>query len=317
MKQASRSSRAHILGVLLAALFIAASLLPLAAADRTRKIVLVAGAPSHPPLMHEFNAGCLLLKKCLDKVPSVEVVVFTNGWPADPNAFEGADAIFLYMDGGGKHPILAEDRLEKIGALLEKGVGLGCAHYAVEVPKDKGGPEFVEWIGGHYENAYSVNPIWAPEFKSLPNHPITRGVQPFSVTDEWYFNMRFRPEPKGVTPLLVARPSDAVRKGPYVHPRGPYDHIVEASGRDEIMMWAVERPNGGRGLGFTGGHNHLNWGNENYRKLVLNALLWLAKADVPASGVESTVTEEELMANLDPKPGRKPQVSPAPPKASP
>ena len=69
------------------------------------------------------------------------------------------------------------------------------------------------------------------------------------------------------------------------------------------MMWAVERKDGGRGFGFTGGHFHDNWGDDNYRKVVLNAVLWLAKADVPEKGVESKITKEDLDANLDPKRG--------------
>jgi hypothetical protein len=90
-----------------------------------------------------------------------------------------------------------------------------------------------------------------------------------------------------------------------VYPNGPYPHIVEASGRDEIMMWVSERPDGGRGFGFTGGHRHVNWGDENFRKVVLNALLWIAKAEVPANGVSCQVTEDELKQNLDPKPPKK------------
>jgi hypothetical protein len=58
-------------------------------------------------------------------------------------------------------------------------------------------------------------------------------------------------------------------------------------------------------VGFTGGHAHKNWGNDNFRKLILNALLWTAKMEVPAEGVQSSVSEEELKANLDPKPVRK------------
>ena len=59
-------------------------------------------------------------------------------------------------------------------------------------------------------------------------------------------------------------------------------------------------------MGFTGGHFHDNWANDQFRKIVLNALVWLAKADVPASGVESKVTPEDIEANLDPKPVKKP-----------
>jgi hypothetical protein len=67
------------------------------------------------------------------------------------------------------------------------------------------------------------------------------------------------------------------------------------------MMWAKERADGGRGFGFTGGHTHANWGDDNERKVVLNALLWIAKADVPEGGVESKLTPDDLKANLDPK----------------
>jgi type 1 glutamine amidotransferase len=266
-----------------------------------KKIVLVAGAQSHGPGDHEFRAGSLLLQKCLAGVQGVQAVVYSNGWPDDPKAFEGAAAVLFYMDGGANHPVVKGDRPQQIDELAKKGVGLGFAHYAVEVVTNKGGAELTRWIGGHYEHGFSVNPMWSPDFKALPNHPIARGVKPFSIRDEWYFNMRFRPEMKGITPILLAMPSDEVRKGPYVHPKGPYDHIVAASGRDEIMMWAVEREDGGRGFGFTGGHRHVNWGDENFRKIMLNALLWLAKIEVPAEGVQSIVTAEDLKQNLDPK----------------
>jgi hypothetical protein len=166
------------------------------------------------------------------------------------------------------------------------------------------------WIGGFYETNFSVNPMWKPDFQKFPNHPITRGVGPFATHDEWYFNMRWTPDAAAkakITPLLVATPSDEVRKGPYVSPRGPYDHIIAESGKAETMMWVSERPDGGRGMGFTGGHTHANWGDVNQRRIMLNALLWLAKIEVPAKGVQDTITEADLAMNLDEKrkPGQK------------
>ena len=280
------------------------------AADQPRKLVMIAGKPSHPPGMHEFRAGCLLLEKCLKRgYPNLRVEVHTNGWVQNPAAFDGADAVFIYADGGAKHPAVVDGYLEVLSALMAKGVGLGCGHYGVEVVPDLGGKEFREWIGGHYENGFSCNPIWDADYRKFPDHPITRGVKPFMTKDEWYFNMRFRDDMKGITPILVVKPSDATRDGPYVYPKGPYPHIQAAKGRDEIMMWAVERADGGRGLGFTGGHFHANWGNDQQRKVILNALIWLAKADVPAGGVESKVTGAELTQNLDPKPAPKPPAA--------
>ena len=276
-----------------------------------QKLVMIAGKPSHPPRLHEFRAGSLLLQKVLAGTPDLTVEVHERGWVKDEKTFEDADAVVIYADGGGGHPALQGDHLAKLGALIQRGVGFGCMHYGVEVPPDKGSAEFKQWIGGHYENMYSCNPIWEPSFEKFPEHPITRGVKPFQIKDEWYFNMRFAdafPEGKAAqaggqkfTPLLVAKPSDAVRKGPYVHPKGPYPHIQEASGRDEAMMWSLERADGGRGFGFTGGHFHDNWGNDDFRKTVLNALLWVAKVEVPATGVQSKVEKEELDLNLEPK----------------
>jgi hypothetical protein len=266
-----------------------------------RKLVLIAGRPSHPAGMHEFRAGSLLLQKCLANVPGLTMTVCSNGWPADVKAFEGADAVVIYADGGGGHPAIQGDHLKVLDGLIAKGVGFGCMHFACEIPKDKGGKEFLKWLGAYYEDRYSCNPMWTPQFEEFPKHPAARGVKPFGVLDEWYFNLRFREDMKGVTPLLVAKPSDKVRNGPYVWPAGPYPHVQAASGRVETMMWTMERPDGGRGFGFTGGHHHKNWADANYRKLVLNALLWVSKAEVPAGGVESLVSEEDIKANLDPK----------------
>ena len=71
-----------------------------------------------------------------------------------------------------------------------------------------------------------------------------------------------------------------------------------------MVVWAYERPGGGRGVGFTGGHYHMNFANPEFRKLALNALLWSAKVDVPKNGLTFEVTEEGLKERTDPKPQR-------------
>lgn len=272
-----------------------------AAEEKPKKLVLIGGTMSHGPGDHEFNAGVKLLAKCLTNVKAVKVEVVNNGYPKDDSILDGAAGILCYADGGAGHPLLKGKNLERIGKLMASGVGLMCAHFGVEVPKDIGAKEFREWIGGCYEHEYSCNPMWSPEYKEFPKHPITSGVKPFSVRDEWYFNMRFRDKMDGVTPILTATPSDKVRNGPYVYPKGPYKHIQEAAGNAEHMMWCVERKDGGRGVGFTGGHTHANWKDDNFRKVVLNALLWICKVDVPKDGVESSVSDDDIKANLDPK----------------
>ena len=279
---------------------------PISAQAADKKVLLLAGAPSHGPGAHEHNAGVLLLQKCLAGVEGLKVDVVLNGWPKDAAAFNGVAAVVMYCDGGAKHMAIQENRLGVLGALARRGVGIGCVHYAVEPTKENGQSEFIDWMGGAFEVDWSVNPHWNANFKSLPKHPITRGVKPFTILDEWYFNMRFAPGNKGVTPILVAIPDASATSRPDGHHSGnPTVRAAVARGDAQTVSWAHERPDGGRGFGFTGAHFHANWGNEDFRRLVLNAILWLAKMDVPASGVQSRVTAADLAANLDPKPGPK------------
>jgi type 1 glutamine amidotransferase len=270
------------------------------AADK--RIVLVAGGASHGSGDHEHRAGCLLFAECLNKIPGVKSEVHTGGWPKDVSAFDGADAIVIYSDGGGGHPFIQGNRLKILGELMKKGIGLGCVHYAVEVPKEKGGKEWLDWIGGYFETDWSVNPFWTADFATIPEHPVTRGVKPFKQVDEWYYHMRFQPDMKGVTPILSAMPpAETLKRGDGPHENNPYvREAVLTNKQPQHVMWVYDRPDGGRGFGFTGGHSHKFWGNENFRKPVLNAILWIAKAEVPAEGVVCDVSNE-LTVNLDDK----------------
>jgi Trehalose utilisation len=149
---------------------------------------------------------------------------------------------------------------------------------------------------------WSVNPTWEAEFKAFPNHPVARGVKPFKIRDEWYYHMRFADGMKGVTPILTAVPPDKTRGKPGANDsHGGNSEVQRHMGEPEHLMWVYQRPDGGRGFGFTGAHFHKNWGDDNFRKVMLNALLWIAKVEVPAEGVSSTLSAEELAANLDPK----------------
>lgn len=286
-----------ITAVLLSLLLAAGSL---SAADK--KVVFLAGKPSHGPGQHEHRAGCLLLQSCLTSVPGITSVVVTNGWPADESILQDAAAIVVYCDGGKGHPLLQGDRLKTMGALMDKGVGLALLHYGVEPTRELGQKEFMDWIGGCFEIHWSVNPTWIAEFESVPEHPVTHGVQPFSLRDEWYFHMRFRENMTNVTPLLSAVPTPGtIKRNDGPHSNNPVVRDEVERGLKQHLAWAAERPNGGRGFGYTGGHYHANWGNDDARKLVLNGILWIAHVEVPTNGVASTVTEEQLQANLDPK----------------
>jgi hypothetical protein len=255
------------------------------------KIVLVAGRQSHGPGDHEFFAGSAILMKCLKQNPGVWPVMARDGWPKNEALFKGARSVVLYMDGGGGHPLVKGDRMELVRKLIDDQAGFVNLHYAVEYRKAPG-DTILMWLGGFYEEGYSINPHWDANFAKLPDHPITRGVKPFMIRDEWYFNIRFVPALKNVTPILVATPPDSTR--------GTQD-AKKYPGRPEVVAWAFERPDGGRGFGFTGGHTHKNWGDENFRRLVVNAILWSARVEVPPGGAKVDIDPIDLNSNLDRK----------------
>jgi hypothetical protein len=317
---------------------LAISLFPVHGADAKRNVLMIAGRPSHGPGQHEHNAGVQLLAKCLNESASdrVTVRISLNGqWP-DEAQIASADTILIYSDGGGNHPALPH--LPQLEAQMKRGCGFVCLHYAVEPAYEKvgwpapenspdgkplkqvappgrgssgaGSKEFLQWLGGYFEQNWSVNPHWEANFTTLPKHPISNGVKPFNTTDEWYYHMRFRAGLERVTPILSdLPPASTTTRGDGPHSGNPEQksEVLEQK-KPQHVAWAVDREDGGRGFGFTGGHFHKGWANENQRKLVLNAILWTAKAEVPSNGVETTVSEADMLANLDPKPAPKPQA---------
>ncbi len=288
--------------------------------DGRKKIVFIAGVPSHPARTHEHRAGCWLLAKCLNDYNSdkaLAAVYYDNGWPEDPSAFDNADAAIIYSDGNARHPLMDETKMQLWSKIDKRGVGLGCLHYAVELPTGDPADTLRQFIGGVFETYFSVNPHWIGKFEVKPTHPITRGVSSYEINDEWYYHMRFRERAGGVTPILVSTPPDDTRTSRWGHHHGGNEHVKKRMGQPEITMWASENPTGSRGFGFTGGHYHDNWANASHRKVVLNAILWAAKGNVPVTGVPSSVSKEDMNTNLDKKPERKPKKPKGKAKAKP
>ena len=298
---------------------------PTTSSSGKKKILLLAGNPSHGFGAHDHLSGCSLLAKLLNEsgLP-VEAEVHSlqkQGWPSHEK-LASANTILIYSDGGGGHPFNAH--LDELQELTSKGVGIVCIHYGVETTIGKPGQSFIDWTGGYFEPNYSVNPHWVASYTKFPDHPITRGVKPFKTDDEWYYHMRFRENMAGVTPILtdlpplstlvvvdkdgnivmeekdgkkvpkLSRPENAHNNNPSVR-----KSIIEDK-QPQHMAWATERPDGGRGFGCSGGHVHWNWGNDQFRKLILNAIVWTAGLDIPAAGVNAgKVTVDDLLQNHD------------------
>ncbi len=289
-----------------------------------KKALLLAGNPSHGFGAHDHLSGCSLLAKLLNASGLIDAKVHSlkeSGWPK-PEELAAANTIVIYSDGGGGHPFNAH--LDELAALTAKGTGIVCIHYGVETTIGKPGEAFLDWTGGYFEPNYSVNPHWQAYFRQLPKHPTTSGVKPFSTHDEWYYHMRFREGMKGVTPILTDLPPATTlvvldkegnvvmeekdgKKVPKLsrpqnaHNNNPHARKAVLEDKEpQHTAWATQRADGGRGFGCSGGHDHWNWGNPQFRKLILNAIVWTAGVDVPADGVPAgKVTVDDLLQNHD------------------
>ncbi len=268
-------------------------------ANGGKRVVFVAGSPSHGYGSHEHYAGCKILAETLQNSGLGIETEVVRGWPTDPQVLQRADSIVIYCDGGGGH--VSIPHREELGKLMDAGKGLVCLHYAVEVPKGEVGDDFLAWLGGYFETDWSVNPHWDAEFKTLPELAVTRGVKPFTANDEWYFHMRFRPEMAGVTPVLSAvAPESTMLRADGPHSGNPDVRKAVAQGIPQTVAWIFERPNGGRSFGFTGGHYHWNWGRPEILKLVTNAIAWTSGATVPETGVTAgSIPVRHLLENQD------------------
>ncbi len=270
-------------------------------AEDKAKIVFISGNPSHGRMSHEHRAGNIILAKALNESGlNVNAVLVPHyGYPEDPSILNDAATIVIFCTGHRGHVL--NKHLDEFDKLMQKGTGVVMIHWATEAEKGKPGEKFLEWMGGFCDLDWSVNPHWTPKFMDFPKHPICNGVKPFSVNDEWYYHMRFVDELKGVTPILSALPGpETLRRKDGGRSGNPTVRKAVAAGEKQHVAWAYDRPNGGRGFGFTGAHNHDSWRHDDFRKVMLNAILWTANVEVPKNGCPtSAVTDAAIKANLD------------------
>jgi hypothetical protein len=279
----------------------------------TRRIVFISANGTHGGRgYHEFLPGATYLARRINaEYPNAFAVVYPQSqWPKD---LSKADAIIVLLNQADK---AAND--PNIKAAVERGAGFAAIHFGVEVSKGEPGDNYLHWMGGYFEQFWSVNPTWEANVTIIGEHPVARGVKPFTMKDEWYYHMRFREGMKGVTPILSAiAPVKTVhfKEGGQPSSRGGNGDVFKAveAGEPQHLAWVAERPDGGRGFGFTGFHAFANLADDSFRTTLLNGVAWVAKLEIPAKGVPSkTLTTEELEAMMDEAHGPATPAAPAP-----
>lgn len=270
-----------------------------------KKIVLIAGKKSHGPEgngIHDYPWSVKLLKVMLDNSnvrDRVAVEYHLEGWPRDPATLDTADTIMVISDGrdGDLYEEAPHFRDPANVALIERQMRRGCGfltfHFSTFAP-DKYARQILDWSGGYFDWETDGKRQWYSAIRTLdtdvrlatPEHPVASGVKPFKLREEFYYNLRFGDGDQGFKPLLSV---------PALGGREPDGNVV---------AWARERADGGRGFGTTCGHFYDNWRNDDFRRLILNAIAWTAKVEVPKEGVAARYYErDEIVAALDGKEG--------------
>ena len=264
-----------------------------AAVGAEATILFIAGEPSHGPGEHRFPEGCALLADALNASGLPVRAEVSAGWPADAK-LKAATAVVLYSDGLDRH--VAAGHEAALREHVRAGKGIAVLHFALEPAPGELASLLLASVGGRFEVDWSVNPVWKMEQPILASHAVTRGVAAFAIDDEWYYHLRFG---AGMTPVLQALPPENSlgQEGP--RSGNAAVRAALAKREPQTLAWVFDRANQSRGFGFTGGHYHRNWSDENFRKLVLNGIAWTARVEVPAQGVASQVAAMPRYPTID------------------
>ena len=146
---------------------------------------------------------------------------------------------------------------EKFLGLMRRGTGLVVLHHALV--SYQGWPEYERIIGGRYPEpgpkSGAVTPevgyehdVEVPVIIAAPDHPVSAGVENFTIHDEIYWGFRVG---KDVTPLLTT-----------THPRsGKPLAWCRLEGRARIVY-------------LQSGHDAAAYSNPAFRRLLANAIRW-------------------------------------------
>ena len=278
-------------------LLVVASLLPMQNDAPVRKIVLLAAdKDGHPPGAHEYLADMQALAKLLKRTGAgdrLAVEVHDHGWPDDPGTLDDADCIVLYGRGSSgretDHAFLVGDRMKTVEKQAARGCGLVLLHWSTFFP-DRLEKTAFDLFGGHFDhqggaadNGYeSEIGFFDTQLTPAGEHPILRGVPPFTMHDELYYKLKFASGAQAPTPVLTFVAPDHKKK------------VIQP----QTVAWAVERADRHRAFCFTGAHFSKNLAKPEFRTLLLNAVLWCAKVEIPADGIE--VGPDDATARADP-----------------
>ena len=277
---------AAITRILVTALALASSLIQ---AAESARVLIVVGPSRHPPGTREVAAGGRLLKYCVESmanVPDVKADV-VYAWPDKKLRDAAATVVFIGDAFPPNRFPEAKRNLTELDEMMKRGCGIVCVHYATglwgqDVAADGAHP-LLEWMGGYFANQTcphhpGIARIYAAATitPTATQNPITRGWKEFTLHDEPYINSYFGKDGNRLASNVTALATSMLP------PEAP---------QRQIVSWCVERNDGGRGFGIVIPHFYRNWSNDDLRRFILNGIVWTAKLEVPAEGVQATLPD--------------------------
>jgi quercetin dioxygenase-like cupin family protein/type 1 glutamine amidotransferase len=257
-----------------------------APASSSRPILVLIGGDKqgYPRTEHDYPDGILAIERLIKGSPQLQALdpvikAFPAGFPSDLSQIADADVVVLYfgMDYRPQrmtHPLEDPARRAAMERLMAKGAGLIALHQASTVPAPTSVVPFADWLGAVRFGMADRSTEIAPVRISDGANPVANGLKTFDYLDEFYPTLTFSTTTK-VTPILTAKVHIQTRNNRPVFEEPPADHVI---------AWAAERPNGGRSFGFTGAHYLATFDQPEIRTILLNAILWTAKREVPPGG---------------------------------
>lgn len=257
------------------------------------KIVFLAGPKDHGrPGRHEYEKDLRALAWCLQNAHNLQRVateVHVGSAPRDLDVYRDASVIVINSSSDRleteTHPLFPPDPLTNgrgyddettafladLDALIkEEQIGVVVFHYANWAENWAARGYYMNWIGGLWVQMVSRNPTdqWSIT-KLADTHPILDGIQPWSYRDEIFCRFHLPNDPRRTDLLLGSPEADQFRIGP------------------QVVSWAYERADGGRGFVYGGVDWHDNLLIDDYRGFLLNGIVWAAGLEVPEGGVAS------------------------------
>jgi hypothetical protein len=248
-----------------------------ALADGPKKVLLLAGKPSHSRGAHEHIAGLKLLQECLQDVAGLETSfhLADGKWPEGPGLIRKADGIALYLDTGSHWEQATAERKAALDDLMARGGGVVALHWAIGGQEAKFIPFHLKLVGGCHGGPDRKYTFGEADLKLVaPDHSIARATQGLHLKDEFYYQLKWAKEGK-ITPILSATIEDVP---------------------NQTIVWAFERPDGGRSAGFACLHELKTFGVTSLRRMVAQSVLWSVKLPVPEGGLPVKIAEEDLAA---------------------